>query len=347
MSPKKNLLSVLVLLLVLGGSLALIFRAQDPSLLLSSLRCSDPLYLLLGCGLMALFVGLEALQTFLTLRAMSRPTPYRQCLCFSTAGFYFSSITPSSTGGQPAQVFYMTRLGIPAAVGALDLLLLTVCYQLVSLLYALCAWRFAPRGLDSLPASSGVFLGYGFAVTAFLTLCVLAFLLTPTLARGLFRRLLSLLARLRLLRDLPSALAALNRQIADYRSALTLLRRRIWLFPVLLALCALQMTALYLVPWTVYAALGLSGASAAELLSTQALLSVAVGTLPIPGAVGASEAGFLSAFRCLFPAALVTPAMLLSRALSFYLPLLLSGVSTLLLHLKTLPASAPNLPDLG
>ena len=61
----------------------------------------------------------------------------------------------------------------------------------------------------------------------------------------------------------------------------------------------------------------------------QAMVSLSVGALPLPGAVGVGEGGFLAAFRMLFPSQLLGGAMLLSRGISFYLFVLLTGAALL------------------
>ena len=57
--------------------------------------------------------------------------------------------------------------------------------------------------------------------------------------------------------------------------------------------------------------------------------SLSVGALPLPGAVGVGEGGFLAVFRMLFPSQLLGGAMLLSRGISFYLFVLLTGAALL------------------
>lgn len=56
--------------------------------------------------------------------------------------------------------------------------------------------------------------------------------------------------------------------------------------------------------------------------------------MPLPGAVGVSEGGFLGIFKFLFPVNLLTSAMLLSRGISFYLCVLISGISVLYFTLR-------------
>lgn len=64
-------------------------------------------------------------------------------------------------------------------------------------------------------------------------------------------------------------------------------------------------------------------------------MTLAVSNLPLPGAVGASEGGFVTAMTLFFGPALVTPAVLVSRGISFYSFLIISGGITLLVHLRS------------
>ena len=72
-----------------------------------------------------------------------------------------------------------------------------------------------------------------------------------------------------------------------------------------------------------------------ELVGAQALLTLATSSLPLPGAVGATEGGFVTLFALFFGASLVTPAVLVSRGISFYAFLLISAGVTLTVHLRT------------
>ena len=69
-------------------------------------------------------------------------------------------------------------------------------------------------------------------------------------------------------------------------------------------------------------------------IALQALLFVSVSAIPTPGAVGVSEGGFLVLQRVLFPDKVIGSAMLLSRGISFYIPLAVSGTVIALLSLR-------------
>ena len=59
-------------------------------------------------------------------------------------------------------------------------------------------------------------------------------------------------------------------------------------------------------------------------------------SLPLPGVVGAQEGGFVTLFRLFFGAELVLPAMLMSRGISFYAFLLISGGVSMAVHIQFL-----------
>lgn len=335
MSKKKNCLHIVLMLSLMGITGFILLRDQPLSALGSALGQIRLRYVLLGLGLMILFVGCEAMCTKLVLRRLGYRISYRHCLEYSFTGFYFSSITPSATGGQPAQVYYMSRDGVSAAHGALDMLLITVCYQVSTLLLGMAAFLLRPISLAELGGGLSLLLLYGTVTTLALTAAILTVMFAPNLANHIVGGVLRLLVRLHLLKHAAQAREKLDVQMEAYHKGAACLRSYPVLLPALLGLSLIQLTSLYLIPYVIYRSFGLAGHTALEMTAVQALLTLAVSTLPLPGAVGPSEGGFLKAFVLFFGVGLVTPAMLISRGISFYAFLLVSGVITLLVHLRT------------
>lgn len=331
---RKRILSFSLLAALICGTLYFLLRQQPISTLAQVLRSVRPGYVALGLGLMFCFVGCEALCTKLILGRLGHTMPYRKCLGYSFAGFYVSSITPSSTGGQPAQIFYMSKDGIPAAHGSLNMMLIAVCYQTVTFLYAAASFFLLPQVRTALGGGLGLLLLYGGVVMILLTAGMLSMMFLPNAARRLTGGLVGLGVRVGLIKHEDRVRAGLERQMTAYREGAACLRANLRLVPALLLLTFLQLTALYAVPYTVYLGFGLSGASFFQMVGTQALVSLAVGSLPLPGAVGAAEGVALHAFSLFFGAGLVAPAVMVARGISFYSFLLISGIITLCVHLR-------------
>ncbi len=330
---KKNLISGGILLVLMGATLYALLRGQQLSQLFTLLDRVKPGWILVGLGFMLGFVGCEALSTKLILTRLGHKPRYLRCLGYSFVGFYFGSITPATSGGEPAQVYCMSKDGIPAAHGALDMMLLGVGYQVISLLYAAVALLVYPHLLTEMGTGLGLLLIYGTAVMLTLTVVMLLFMFRPDAAKALSGHVLALLVRLHILKDRERAERGLNRHMKDYRAGAGCIRANPGLAAELFVFTLLQLTGLFAVPFAVYQAFGLTGHSPFEIICAQALLNLAVSMLPLPGAVGATEGGFVRFFTVFFGAELVTPAVLVSRGVSFYAALAISASVTLLVHL--------------
>ena len=335
MDRRKSLIGIALILGLMMFTGYMLLRDVSWSTLRGTLSHLNPLWLLAGVGLMFVFVGSEALCSRIILRRLGHPVRYRRCLGYSFVGFYVSSITPSSTGGQPAQIYYMSRDRIPAAHGALNMMLIAVCYQGMVIGYALVCALLRLDLVRNLGGGLGLLLLYGVVVNGALTVGMLSLMFLPNAARRLVWGVLRLLVKIRLVRDEEKARQRLEKQMEEYRRGAECMKANPGMMPVLLVITFVQLTALFAVPVAVYHAFGLSGSSAMDIIATQAMVTLAVANLPLPGAVGASEGGFVAAMALFFGSSLVTPAVLVSRGISFYSFLLISAVIALTVHLRT------------
>lgn len=336
----KNLICGGAVLALLAWTVHTILKQQTPGQLASALLSADWRILLLGLPLMALFLCCEAGATHSILRALGCPQTFRRCAYYSCTGFFFSTITPSATGGQPAQVVAMGKDGVPAASGALDMLLVTIGYNTAAMgwgIFALCT----ARGFtEQLGGQVGVLLGAGLAIFILLDMAMLLFLFLPGPAKNLLYGCIALAAKLWPDLDKASLEAKADAHVAEYRRGAQLIRRAPGLLVRVLGLSALQLACSYIMPYVVYRSFGLSGYSLGQVFALQALCSIAVGYLPLPGSAGAAENVFLRGFLLIFGAELVAPAMILSRTLSCYL--ILAATAAILAVGRTVRKRADN-----
>lgn len=332
LANKKNIIGGVLLLALMALTMYLLLKGQRFDQLALVLGQVRPWWIVGALGLMFGFVACEAMCSKTILTRLGHGPRYGRCLGYSFVGFYVSSITPSATGGQPAQVYYMSRDGIPAAHGALNMMLIAVCYQVTILLYAVAALIFKPGLLTAMGTGLGLLLIYGAGIMLVLTGGMLGFMFLPNVARKFTGAILRLLVRLRIVKDKAAMEAKLEHQMEEYRAGADCIRHNPGMMPRLLGLTAAQLTCLFAVPYMIYKAFGLTGHSGVEIIFAQALLTLAVSMLPLPGAVGATEGGFITFFTMFFGSGLVTPAVLLSRGISFYAFLAISAVVTCAVH---------------
>lgn len=332
---KKLLLSLLLLIVLMGVTGGILLRGQPFSLLWANLKHMNPWLLLPGLLMMLGYVGAEALCTWQILRRLGHRIPYRYCLGYSLVGFYVSSVTPSATGGQPAQIYYMSRDGVPAAHGALNMMLIASCYQTASLIWGVGVWLAVPYVRQTTRGGWGLLLLYGAGMMILLTAGMVMCMFFAGPARRICGAVLKFLTLVHIVRRPEEGQKKLERILGEYRQGAECIRNNPGLAVRVLILCLIQQGMLFSVPWFVYMAFGLSGAGWIQVAGLQALLTLAVCNVPLPGAVGPAEGGFVAAFAAVFGKELVTPAMLVSRGISFYAFLAVSFCAAIAVHLRT------------
>ena len=313
---KKNWLGLLFMAVLMGVTGAVLLRGQKAGLLWACVKQMKPQFLLLGLVLMLGYVGCEALCSYQILSRFGHPVTYRRCLGYSFVGFYVSSITP-------------------AAHGALNMMLIASCYQVATLLWGMGIWLFFPSAHGEMDGGLGLLLLYGAGMMILLTVGMAMVMFLPGPTRRICEGVLALLTKIRILRNPEAAREKLEHQLAEYARGAECVKHNPGLVLRVLALCVIQLGLLFSVPWTVYLALGLTEHSWIQVAGVQALLTLAVCNLPLPGAVGAAEGSFVKAFESIFGAAMVTPAMLVSRGISFYAFLFISFGVSIAVHMRT------------
>lgn len=247
---------------------------------------------------------------------------------YSSADIYFSAITPSATGGQPASALFMLRDGIPGAVTTMCLLFNVMLYTVSILVIGLLCFLIYPGAFFAFRPFHRALILLGFVVQALLVIGLLLLLLREKIILRLSNAVLTLLHRLHLVRNVDTRRASLHRMAEDYRACIHAFRNgkgvvfRVFLMNLLQRVCNIGVTL------CVFLATGGSPSLCREILVTQGFVVLGANVVPIPGAVGISDFLFLDGFHDLIPN--TGCVELLSRGISFYACLLFCGLLVLI-----------------
>lgn len=322
---KKWMAQGAFLLLVIGGTVYGLLRGADLEGLLQTLREADLRYCILGLACVVGFVLLESVILRYIFLKLGEKTRMPHCCFYSFVGFFFSCITPSAGGGQPAQVYFMHRDGISAAASIPVLMLVTIAYKLVLVIYGLGVLLLWPLTLTE--ALEGLwwwfYLGLG-ANLMFVGLYI-GLLLWPQRTGSMLTFCLDRLPVGEKRRKLWRA--KLNQAIMDYKKCAELMKKSIHMVLVVLLLTLVQRTAMFFVTWLCLRGLGME-AFWGDVVTMQAMIALGTDLLPLPGAMGANETMFLRMFGNIFPQAQVLPLLILSRGVGYYGQLLISSLFT-------------------
>ena len=333
-SKKKKIANTAFLLLVFALTLYSVFKGEDFRAVMRAILKVNPWYILPGGLGVIIFIWGESIIIWYMFRTLKIHEKRWTCFLYSCVGFFFSAITPSASGGQPMQIYYMRKNKIPIPVSTLVLMIVTITYKsvlvVIGLFVAFFQRGFVHRYLEGiLPV---FYLGVALNVGCCIAMSVLAF--HPALAKWIMMKCPKLLERLRILKYKPERTRRLSASMDQYNATAVYLRTHGKVIINVLAITFLQRFALFFVTWFVYKAFGLHGAHMYDVVMLQAVVSVSVDMLPLPGGMGISENLFLIIFRGVFTAGLLLPGMVLSRGIAYYIQLLLCAGLTLFAHLR-------------
>ncbi|MBR6451903.1 MAG: flippase-like domain-containing protein [Lachnospiraceae bacterium] len=327
MNKKKNLLWSLAALVIAVISIwAVISQAHHFSLenFGAFIIGADPFWLVAAVICMCFFVLLEGRSLQIILQAFGYRKKWRTCLVYSAADIYFSAITPSATGGQPASAFFMISDGIPAAVVTLALLLNLVLYTVSIMLVGLLALVVRPSIFIHFYGFSKFLIIIGYVALGLLSTGFILLIRYEQILHKIIGGLISLLHKIKLLRRLEHWQKKTDKIIADYKKCVGMIQGHL---PELLRafFCNfLQRFVQICVPAFVVLSMKRSADQALSVWVTQVFVTIGSNCVPIPGAQGVSDYLLLDGLGEMMGNDVAINLDLLSRSISFYACVLIS-----------------------
>ena len=329
---KKVIFNGVFLAVVFALTIYGVFHGEDLSSMMDAIHRADKRWLVPGIALVAFFIWGESIIIWYMMRSSGICLKKRTCFLFSSVGFFFSCITPSASGGQPMQIYYMKKEKISIPVSTVILMIVTITYKLVLVVIgvgiALFGRGFLHKYLEGILPVFYLGLALNIFCVTFMTILVFH----PLLAKAIMVKGLKLLERLHLVKKKERRLKKLEDSMDTYRDTAAYLKNNPTVIVKVIGITFIQRMALFAVTWFVYQAFGLHGTGFWEILFLQAVIAVSVDMLPLPGGMGISETLFLTIFKPVF-GGLLLPGMVLSRGLGYYGELLISALFTVVAQL--------------
>ena len=284
-------------------------------------------WLLLAVLCMLGFIIFEGEAVLVIVRHCGFSRTHRQGYLYGAADVYFSAITPSATGGQPASAFFMVGDGIPGAVVTASLLLNLIMYNAAILTIGLFCLVVRPWLFLSFQPVCKVLIIAGFLVLIGMGLFFFMLLWKREIMFKAAIRFTEFLHRHHLMRHPGKLRQKLLVMMAEYKDCVTMMagNRRMWMEAYLFNL--LQRISQITVALCAYFALRGDPSRAFDLWTTQCFVALGSNCVPIPGSMGVTDYLMLDGYANLVGHDKAFTLQLLSRGTSFYCCVLLAGIS--------------------
>lgn len=325
-----NLLQLLFFFVLMALTFHTIFSKNDIADITSAMHSLNPLYFIAALCSAILFVCGEGFMIWYLLLHAGNETKLFHCFGYSFIGFFFSGITPSATGGQPAQLIFMKRDGLPIADSTLTLMTVAVLYKFVLVIIGVLILFFWKEGL-ALYLGSYMGLYYlGILLNTVLVIILLLVMFHGKWMETLLLQIEKLCVKLHLCKPSVRRAEAFHKIITDYQHTLHFFIRNKAKI-AFVALCTfLQRCCLFVLTYFIYRGLGLNTYGALLITVLQASVYIAVDMLPLPGSQGISELMYHAVFTHIFTAGCLTASMCITRGISFYFLLMIGAVISFL-----------------
>ena len=182
-SRKKIILNTLLFFVVFGLTLYGVFYGEDIGDINEAIHQSRIQWLFPAIICVLVFIWGESIIIWYMMRSCGIHLKERLCFLVSSVGFFFSCVTPSASGGQPMQIYFMKKEKIPIPVSTVILMIVTIIYKLVLVAIGLGIVLFA-RGFLNTYLGDILFIFYlGLGLNIFCVTFMMILVFHPFLAK--------------------------------------------------------------------------------------------------------------------------------------------------------------------
>lgn len=328
---KKMIRNFIVFILLIFLTLWVILKDQSITEIFEVLNNVKFQYVFVGIICMVMYLLLEGINMRRTLSALGEKISIPQSFKYSLIGFFFSSITPAASGGQPMQIYYMHKDNISVANSTLALVINLTSMQIttisLSIFSLIVNYKFMNRVLIIL-----------FTVGILLNASALLLLLIGILSKRISRKLIKIAIGIMKFFKVKNRITKERRilkELKKYQASAKYVKNNRRLMIKIFFTTIIQFSFYYCIAYWTYRAFGFNSSNIFELTTMQAVLFATVSGIPSPGAVGVSEGAFIEIFRNIYPTNMIKSVTLLHRGINFYLFVLISGIVVIVNDIKS------------
>ena len=270
------------------------------------------------------YLAMDSVAIHFFLRRQGYSVSIGRLAFISVIGQYYSNITPGASGGQPMQIYYLHKDGVPTAIATSAIVMRFFCFQVMLTLFAAYYWIMdGAYIMDHVGAMKWILIvGFCYNTVMVTGLAILA------LRADLIKKLIAFGMRLgrRWIRKPEETSDKLNRAVDVFHDSLASYKDSPLDMVVQLVIGGLQLLCMMSILFCVYRGLGLKGETYGHIIGMSVMEYISAAYAPLPGASGAQEGVFSMYFNQIFPDGMLIAALLLWRFFTYYICLVLGAV---------------------
>jgi len=286
-------------------------------------------YILCGLFAMSMMIVLKGLKHSLLCHKLTGKWHMKTCMETATLGLYYNYITPLAVGGQPFEIFYLSKHGVHGGVSASLPIITFFLNQLAMVVFGLISLVLLPLNtlnatLGMVPATITVMAVIGLICCIAVPGMTILFSASPKVGSKLVGFVMGLGGKLKLVKNPRATTFKTMRNVIQNSRCIKKVAATPWLFILEFVLSLCEALALTSISYFTLRFFGwdspVHGGFVEWVLVLQLcfILYSSISFIPTPGNSGGAELSFSLVFSSTLSAGLVFPAMMTWRILSFY-----------------------------
>lgn len=316
--------------IIIGITLIIILTSEGLKDLPELLINTNTTYLIIALFMMLGDWIFDGIILNIITRRVHGDVKFLKSLKIAIIGQYYSAITPFSTGGQPVQVYLMSKEDISVPKGSLILFNKFIIYQMAVTFYSLIMFMLKLNFIFNNAKTAVPFVIIGFILNLLVLTGIILLFYKPEWIKPIVLYVYKFLNKIGIMKDTQKYIDRLDKSMAEYMQSVEKIKEDKKTTMELLILTFLQLTFYFSITYFIYLALGLTEADFIDIIAIQSLVYMSASYIPTPGTAGASEGGYYLLFKPLFTSNLIIYALLLWRTISYYFRILVTGIVTLI-----------------
>ena len=320
-------INIFVILVVL--SIVLYFSLKDDyENIINSIFNMDIRFFILAVILFCFYRILVGFSNYNLVRANGEKISIFKAIQISFIILFFNVVTPFAGGGQPMQIYYLhnEKIGVTKATNITlqNFIVYQISLILVGIFALLDNYFFGLFPNNSL-IKRLVILGFVINLLVLVVTYILSF--GKRINKFICNRGISLLARLKFIRNPKEVRDKLNTYLNKFHSNAVLLKKKKGIVTLNIFVNILGIVILYIVPYAVFKGLNVNDVNILESVVSTAYVMTIGSFVPIPGGTGGIEYGFIFFYGHLVKGSILNAAMLVWRFITYYLGIIFGALA--------------------
>lgn len=324
MKNKKLNLSLLILAL----SLVLYFTLKDNfSSIMHELSKVNILIFALAIFVFILSLMIKSVSLQIFIKEHKKNYSFKSAFCLTLIGQFLNGITPFSTGGQPFQVYLLKKDGHRISDSTSAMVKDSIAYQVALLIIGIFSITLN-LVLKTIPVNSSLtpLIIIGFLINIMVLLFLFMIIRMRKTTRSIINKLLLILNKIRK-KNTDQLKKRIEKGLDNFYNCYEELRKNKKQFIITVLTNVINLTLLYMIPYIIFKSLNTNTFDIMRSIMLTSFVMLMGNFVPIPGATGGIEYGFIKFFGIFNTnISVISGAMLLWRFVTYFFGMLMGFI---------------------